>query len=72
MSVQFLEPDGRLTTLFHRRLPPARTPDDRGRQSGRVALPPAGPGRILFLVGPGPHGSNAFDWAYWSHFVGAP
>jgi len=72
VSVQFQEPDGRSTTLFHRRLTPASNPDDRGRQSARVQLPAGRPGRLVFVVGPGPYGSNAFDWAYWTGFYGAP
>jgi hypothetical protein len=61
-----------MTTLFQRRLTPATNPVDRGSQSARVELPAGQPGRLWFLMGPGPHNSNAFDWCYWSNFVGAP
>ena len=70
--VKFQDRSGAVTTLFHRQLTPGTNPNDRGRQSARVELPPDLPGRLLFIIGPGPRNSNAFDWAYWANFIGAP
>ena len=72
VSVQFAGRDGKVTTLFHRQLAPASIPGDRGMQSGRVELPPDQPGRLLFIMGPGPQNNNAFDWSYCANFSGAP
>ncbi len=59
-------------TLFDRFINPAANPAHRGVQHGRVELPPGLPGKILFLMGPGPNNNNSYDWCYWSDFIGAP
>jgi hypothetical protein len=54
--------------IFQRLLDPTHQPADRGHQTAAVALPahlPTG-SRIEIATGPGPHGSEAFDWAYLS------
>ncbi len=70
--VQFERPNGTVTNLFQRRLTPGANPDDRGTQSARVELPPAEPGRLLFIMTPGPRNNTAYDWSYWTNFIGAP
>jgi hypothetical protein len=70
--VQFEPADGSVTTLFQRRLTPGSNPDDRGTQSARVELPPREPGRLLFIITPGPRNDTSFDWSYWTNFIGAP
>ncbi len=70
--LEFQHRNGTVTTLFHRLLTPATNPVDRGTQDARVELPPDEPGRLIFLFTPGPRNSNAFDWSYWTHFIGAP
>jgi hypothetical protein len=73
VTVQFEPANGtEKTTLFHRFINPAANPDDRGEQHARVALPPGIPGKIYFLMGPGPGNNNSYDWCYWSDFIGAP
>jgi len=62
----------RKTTLFHRHLDPANNPDDRGEQHARVDLPPGVPGKLSFVMGPGPNNNNSYDWCYWAKFIGAP
>ncbi len=70
--VQFEDRDGRVTTLFSRNLDPVNNPGDRGTQTARVELPPRAPGRLLFIFTPGPRNSNAYDWSYWTNFIGEP
>lgn len=70
--VQFEHADGAVTTLFQRSLTPASNPDDRGLQSARVELPHGEPGRILFIITPGPRNNTSYDWSYWTNFIGAP
>jgi hypothetical protein len=60
------------TTLFQRFINPAAIPNHRGEQHARVELPPGIPGRVFFVMGPGPNNNNSFDWCYWSYFIGAP
>lgn len=53
--------------LFRTSLNPRDLPPHRGHRIARFALPDHPPGsRLEITTGPGPHGSNAFDWAYLS------
>jgi hypothetical protein len=70
--VQFEHADGTVTTLFQRSLTPVSNPDDRGTQSARVELPHGEPGRMLFIITPGPRNDTSYDWSYWTSFIGAP
>lgn len=56
--------------LFRTFLSPHEIPAHRGHRVARVALPdhPAG-SRLEVTTGPGPHGNNAYDWAYVSDFA---
>lgn len=63
-SVTVVLADGSQQKIFNRFLNPAATPADRGRQQAVVTLPDSTITEILFETGPGPYGSNAFDWAY--------
>ncbi|HUJ42431.1 MAG TPA: glycosyltransferase family 39 protein [Opitutaceae bacterium] len=60
------------TTLFDRFINPAVIGNHRGDQHARVELPPGTPGRVIFVMGPGPNNNNSYDWCYWSNFIGAP
>ncbi len=53
--------------VFRTFLSPHQIPAHRGHRIAQFALPefPAG-SRLEFTTGPGPHGNNAFDWAYLS------
>ncbi|MDB6170072.1 MAG: hypothetical protein JWM88_2936 [Verrucomicrobia bacterium] len=66
LTVELRDADGgNPRRIFHRLLNPRDHPDDRGDCAFRVDLPGIGPGSTLVLtVGPGEHGSNAWDWAY--------
>jgi hypothetical protein len=65
--VRFVPADGTPPReLFRRFLNPRDVSADRGTHAFSIELPPAGRGDIEFVVSPGPHGSDAFDWAYWS------
>lgn len=68
--VEFLRDDGTVTELFRRELTPAARAADRGGQRARIVLPPGEPGRLRFRLGPGPSGSNAYDWGYVTDFRG--
>ncbi len=53
--------------LFRTFLSPRDLPPHRGHRIARFSLPDHPPGSLLEITtGPGPHGSNAFDWAYLS------
>jgi hypothetical protein len=65
-SIHFLDDQGKTEVLLERALHPLDVPADRGLQSFRVELPANRAGRITLEVGPGPAGSNAFDWSYWN------
>ncbi len=56
--------------LFRTFLSPHEIPAHRGHRTARFALPefPSG-SRLEFATGPGPHGNNAFDWAYLSELA---
>jgi hypothetical protein len=66
-TVTLLHPDQPAEILFRRLLEPHSQPSDRGHHRVRLDLPALPPGtRLEITTGPGPHGNNAFDWAYLS------
>ena len=64
--IYFISGDGARQELFRRDLNPRDQPGDRGPQSFSVDLPGDQSGMIELEISPGPNGSNAFDWTYWS------
>jgi len=68
-SITHVSETGVRTVLLERALRPASQEGDRGPQSFRVELPAGEPGVVELKIGHGPHGSNAFDWAYWSDLM---
>jgi hypothetical protein len=65
-SLTFIKGDGTRTELLKRFLKPQESAVDRGTQSFNVSMPAHETGTVELVVSPGPNGSNAFDWAYWS------
>jgi hypothetical protein len=51
--------------LFHRFLNPRDVPGDRGQHSFCVEMPTFATGVVEFVITPGPHGNDAYDWTYW-------
>ena len=67
--VECLRPDGSVAPVFNRWLQPLTVPADRGDQAMSARLSPQPPGsRLRLRLTTGPHGSNAWDWAYLSGF----
>jgi hypothetical protein len=66
--VEFQLPDGSIRPVFRRTLNPRDNPADRGTINFEVPLPdrPAGT-QLMVATGPGPSGSNAWDWTYLEH-----
>ncbi len=64
--VMLVAPDGQRRTLHSVYLSPSRVPADRGGQTLRVALPAGARGQLWFRTLPGPTGSIACAWAYWT------
>lgn len=60
--------------IFQRLLDPFHQPADRGHQTATVALPArlAAGSRLEIATDPGPHDSDAFDWAYLSELDLSP
>lgn len=65
-TVTYVKEDGGRIELLRRLLKPQENAADRGTQSFNISLPSRDTGTIELVVSPGPNGSNAFDWAYWS------
>ena len=57
--------DGTEHLLFSRFLDPAERENDRTTQRAELNVNPTPGAEIVFETGPGPSGSNAFDWSYW-------
>ena len=51
--------------LFTRLLNPLERPEDRNDQRVELAVSLSPGAEVTFSTGPGPSGSNAFDWSYW-------
>jgi hypothetical protein len=68
-TISFVGPDGVSQVLLERALHPLEEPADRGLQPFHVELPLNDTGRIELGISPGPAGSNAFDWTYWSELM---
>ena len=62
----FEDEGGRQTRVFRRRLDPIHAGGDIGPQVDYVELPGNGPGRLIFLMTPGPWSDSSFDWSYWT------
>jgi len=71
-QLEALRLDGTRALLWERKLDPARTPNDRGPQSFRVALPADSGLQISLQALPG--GTDESDWSYFGglHFEPAP
>ena len=66
-TASLLRPGEPPLPLFRTFLSPHEIPPHRGHRIARFSLPPHPPGsRLEITTGPGPHGNNAFDWAYLS------
>jgi len=63
--IEHVSPEGQRTILLRRFLDPSAVATDRGLQSFELDLPPSAAGQIVFVVNPGPSGSNGYDWSYW-------
>lgn len=64
--VELITLDGTRRTLHSTYLSPSHRPEDRGNRTLRVPLPAGTRGQIWFRTLPGPTGSIACAWAYWS------
>lgn len=70
VTVEIFPPGQSSRIVFERLLDPRGHPADRGRQQASIDLPPTPPGSRLGLrIGPGPQGSNSWDWVYVTDFV---
>ena len=57
---------GQAQPIWSRTLDPLHRPDDRGRQSGWIELPPGGEALQLETL---QLGSDSWDWSYWSEIT---
>lgn len=64
--VEWIAANGDTRIVFQRSLRPMTIAKDRGMQSFEVDLPPGG-GRLALRITPGPSGSAAYDWTYWTN-----
>jgi hypothetical protein len=64
--VELITLDGKRRTLHSTYLSPSHRPADRGDKTLRVPLPAGARGQVWFRTLPGPTGSIACAWAYWS------
>jgi hypothetical protein len=58
-------PDGTNRLLFTRFLNPLVRSEDRALQRVEMDVSVSPGAEIIFATGPGPSGSNAFDWSFW-------
>jgi hypothetical protein len=65
-SITLISSDGVRQELLQRALNPRENITDRSRQSVSIAFPAMVNGSVEFATSPGPSGSNAFDWTFWS------
>jgi hypothetical protein len=68
-TVTHLSAAGVRTILVNRYLAPTTVVEDRGPQPFRIELPADDGGRLELTIDPGPRGSNAFDWTYWTRLM---
>jgi len=61
--------DGLRRCLYRRSLNPAAVEADRGPQAIEIAADPPLTGEIVFRVGPGAAGNEAYDWCSWGRIV---
>lgn len=65
--VVVVEEEGRpARILLHRRLDPRGVAEDRGAQELAIEFRCDAPAKLVLSTGPGPAGTDAFDWTYWS------
>lgn len=64
--VELVTPDDRHQILHSEYLDPSNRPQDRGEKSFQFTLPPGAKGKLWIRTLPGPTGSIACAWAYWS------
>ena len=69
--IEWVDRGGKTTQLSHRLLRPVTVTADRGEQAFDLALP-AGGGRLLLRITPGPANNLSFDWTYWTDVVFSP
>lgn len=65
-SIVLVRTDGTKIELDRRLLEPMQKKQDRTGGSFDLALPENTQGTINFMIGPGRHNSNAYDWTYWT------
>lgn len=68
-TILFVDEKGSRRVLLERATHPSVEAADRGTQYFRIELPAAESGKIELAISPGPQGSNAYDWTYWSELM---
>lgn len=65
--VELVRSGGTKEILFQQWVRPTQFPAERALQTLDVAIPSDAVGELQLRISPGPHGSNACDWTYWSN-----